>query len=90
MTLEGKDKGGRPSLDTLQGVRFSMADVLRKMRTGAMKLAKGNALINGYTQLAHLMQDARDTRYQKRLKVLWEVHERGQGVTPEPEEAEVQ
>lgn len=90
MTVDGKDRGGRPSLDTLQGVRHSMADVLRKMRSGAIKLAKGNSLINGYTQLAHLMQDARDTRYQKRLKVLWEAHQRGQGLAPEADEAEVQ
>lgn len=87
MALTQKRRGGR-SLDTLQGVRKSMASVLRKMRAERMPIGLGNSLINGYTQLAHLMQDARDTLYQKRLKVLWQAHQTGQGAAAEPDEAD--
>lgn len=85
MSTNGTNRGGRPSLETLQGVRAAMADVLRKLRRKKVEIGQANALINGYTQLAHLLQDARDNRYKKQVKVLWEAHQRGQTVHSEGE-----
>lgn len=90
MDTPEKKRRGAHALDTLQGVRKSMASVLKKMRAGRMQVGLGNSLINGYTQLAHLLQDARDTRHQKQIKVLWEAHQRGGGAEPEADAAEVQ
>lgn len=88
-TPEKKARGAH-ALDTLQGVRKSMASVLKKMRAGRMQVGLGNSLINGYTQLAHLLQDKRDTLYQRRLKLLWEAHQRTGGAAVEADETEVQ
>lgn len=85
MNVEEKNKGGRPSLETLQGCRHAMAQVLLKMRAGRMQATLGSQLVNGYTQLAHLLQDERDSKYKKRLRVLWEAHQKGQGLPVEDE-----
>lgn len=90
MNVEEKNKGGRPSIETLSGVRSAMASALRKLRAGKMQQSLAGQLINGYTQLAHLLQDERDSRYKKRLKVLWEAHQKGQGLPVEDEGEPVQ
>lgn len=89
--MEGTDEkeGGIP-LETLGDVRRAMAKDLRRMRERTLDVKLGNALMFGYTQLARLLQDSRDSRYQKRLKVLWEAHERGTGAQPEVDGPEVQ
>lgn len=82
-------KGGIP-LETLADVRRAMAKDIRRLRAKTLDVKLGNALMFAYTQLAHLLQDKRDHVYQKRLKVLWEAHQRGQGLAPEADEVDVQ
>lgn len=84
--VDDEKEGGIP-LETLSDVRRAMARCLRQLRTHKIEIKLGNALLFGYTQLAHLMQDARDTKYQKRLNVLWQAHEKAAPQLPaEPPE----
>ena len=85
-------EGGIPPwpLETLQDARRAMALVLRQIRFGRVEVKVGNALIFGLTQLAHLMQDQRDTLYQKRLKKLWEAHQKALPAVSEDEPQEMQ
>jgi hypothetical protein len=81
---------GRPSLETLPGVRNALASCLRRLRSGRMSEDLGKVLIVGYRTMADLLIDERDNRYKKRIKVLWEAHQKGQGVQPEEEDASLQ
>ena len=62
-----------------------MAETCRELRAGTLDVKLGNALMFGYASLAKLLQDARDTRFQKRLKKLWDAHVSGGKRPIEPE-----
>lgn len=79
-------EGGIP-LRSIADVRRAMAMDAKRMRYGKLDVKLGNALMFAYTQLAHVMQDERDNRYKKQVRVLWEAHQRGRGL-PVEEEAE--
>ena len=78
-----KKRIGRPSLETLPGIRQAMARLIRAMRDGKRDVLIGESLVRSMSRLAALLQDERDTRYQQRIKVLWEAHQRGEGAAPE-------
>jgi hypothetical protein len=79
-----------PKLATLGDVQRAMAAVCRRIRNGHLDVRQGNALTVALNTLHGMMRDARDSKHQKRLRVLWEAHQRGSGAAPEAEESEVQ
>lgn len=74
-----------PKLASLGDVQRAMAKLCRRLRNGTVDPKQGNALTVAYNTLHGMMRDARDSKYQKRLKVLWEAHQKGQGLPVEDE-----
>lgn len=85
MTTELPGEKGYPPLATLADVMRAMADLARRIRNGKIDVARGNSLTVAYNTLHGMMRDARDSKYQKRLKVLWEAHQREQGLPADAE-----
>jgi len=80
-------KTGRPSLETFAGVRSALAKVLRKVGRGKLSNDTGRTLILGYRTMNEILRDERDNKYKKRVRVLWEAHQRGGGAALEDDEA---
>lgn len=66
-------------------MRHSLATALIRLRQGKMLPDHAKALFAGYKTLADLLIDERDNRYKKRLRVLWEAHQKAQGLPVDAE-----
>lgn len=55
MDTEGKRTKGRPSLETLQGVRHAMARAVRAMRDGKRDIELGESLVRSMARLAQVI-----------------------------------
>lgn len=85
METEGK-KTGRPSIETMAGCRAALASCLRAVRRNSLSTDTGRTLIAGYKALLEQLRWERETRYQRRIKVLWDAHQKAQGVVPQPDD----
>lgn len=70
-------------LETLGDVQRALARLAYRIDRRKMNLDKARELRQTLVALAALMQDKRDSRYQKRLKALWEAYQKEQGNAPE-------
>lgn len=62
-------------LESLGDLRRAMAKVCNEMRTGKIERSLGNALMFGYSQLAGLLQDHRDSKFKRQINTLWKERE---------------
>lgn len=73
-------------LATLGDVQRALAKTIRQARKGAIELPMAHMMINGLGSLAGMMQDARDSRWTQRTRVLWEERAaKGEAKSAEPE-----
>ena len=77
----GEDEAPTP-LSTLGDVDRALAKTLRRIEAGSVKHDKGQVLINGYGTLAKIKQDARDSRWVQRTRVMWEERQKANGSQP--------
>lgn len=71
----GEDEAPLP-LATLGDVQRALAKTIRQARRGTIELPMAHMMINGLGSLAGMMQDARDSRWQQRARVLWDEREK--------------
>lgn len=68
----GEDEAPLP-LATLGDVQRALATVIRQVKKGTgIDLATAHCMINGLGSLAGMMQDARDSRWMQRSRIMWE------------------
>ena len=63
-------------LETLRDVRRALAFVCRRIEAGTIDHKTGHTLIMGFNTLGGLMQDARDSMWTKRARMLWDEREK--------------
>lgn len=66
---------GELPLETLGDIRRAMSKVCNEMRTERISVKLGNALIFGFSQLAGLHQDHRDSKFKRQINTLWKERE---------------
>ena len=59
------------TLETLRQVRVEMAKACRLIKAGKLDCSRGHVLLTGLGMLAKQMQDARDSKWVTRTKLLW-------------------
>jgi hypothetical protein len=70
-------------LDNLADVRKAMAFVVRRIERGTLDYKRGHTVIMGLNCLAAMMQDARDSTWVRRARVLWQEREAAKGGQPQ-------
>ena len=71
-----------PGLEKLGDVRREMAQVYRSMKAGTIGVGLGNGLIAALNCIAGLLQDHRDSLWQRRAAKMWADYQK----RTEPEE----
>lgn len=79
----GENEAPTP-LGTLGDVQRALAKTLRRIEKGSVDHSTGQVLINGYGTLAKVMQDARDSMWTKRARVMWEDRQRANSADASP------
>ncbi len=72
--IYGEDEHPLP-LATLGDVQRALAKTIRQARKGTIDLPMAHMMINGLGSLAGMMQDARDSRWTQRTRIMWEERE---------------